>query len=127
MMSDPVPPDAPELPLLPPVEPVRQRVPFWGYHDLFVLIGLFVVSLIAGFGTVSGVFLLLRLNVHNELWRLLPAQFVAYLYLFLALWLLFRAQYGRPFWSSLGWTSLNLAPGRILSYGVILAFAIAIF
>jgi len=123
-MNDAVPPDTPELPMLPPVEPVKPRDPFWGYHDLFVLVGLFVVSLIAGFATVSGVILLLRLQVHNELWRLLPAQFVAYLYLFLALWLLFRTQYGRPFWSSLGWTNMRFRPISIISSGLVLAFAV---
>ena len=106
--------------------PPPDRVPFWGYHDLFVFIGFFVVSLVLGFMTVSGFLKLFRLNVENEVLKLLPAQFLAYLYLFLGVWLLFRTQYGRPFWSSLGWKGLGLKPGAIIAYGVLLAFAVGL-
>ena len=79
-----------------------------------------------GFATVSGFLMLVRLHVQNDVLKLLPAQFLAYLYLFLGLGLLFRTQYGRPFWSSLGWTSLGLKPGAIVAYGVLLAFAVGL-
>jgi membrane protease YdiL (CAAX protease family) len=126
MMSDSAPPELPDLSPEPAPAPPSERFPFWGYHDLFVFIGLFVVSLIAGFFTVSGFLKLTRIDVQNELLRALPAQFIAYLYLFLAVWLMFRSQYHRPFWASMGWTDLRLRPSAILSYGVLLAFAVGV-
>src|SRR5581483_7256998 len=133
MMSDPGTPELPGIPappprpdIPPPPPPPPERVPFWGYRDLFMFIGLFVGSLIAGFLTVSGILAILHVSPKNDLWRLLPAQFLAYLFLFLAVWLLFRAQYERPFWRSLGWTELRLRPTAIIACGVLLAFAVGI-
>jgi membrane protease YdiL (CAAX protease family) len=126
MMDDSVPPELPEQLPEPVPAPPAERYPFWGYQDLFVFVGLFVVSMIAAFAAVSGVLKLFRLDVQNDLLRLLPAQFLAYLLLFLSVALLFRAQYGRPFWSSLGWTDLRLRPTAIIAYGVLLAFTIGI-
>ena len=132
-MSDPAtpelpeftaPPPPPETP--PPPAPPPERVPFWGYHDLFMFIGLFVGSLVAAFAVVSGFLALFRIEVKNDLWRLLPAQFLAYLFLFLSLWMLFRAQYNRPFWRSLGWTDLPLRTTVIIAYGVLLAFTVGV-
>src|SRR5689334_2692747 len=103
-MSDPATPELPEFSAEPPPPPPLppERVPFWGYHDLLLFVGLFVGSLVAAFFAVNGVVALLRIDVKNDLWRLLPAQFLAYFFLFLCLCLLFRAQYNRPFWRSLG-------------------------
>src|ERR1044072_3073856 len=126
MMSDSAPPELPEFTDTPPAAPPPERFPFWGYHDLFVFVGLFIVSLIAGFATVTGLLKLFRVHVQNDLLRLLPAQFVAYLFLFLAVSLLFRTQYNRPFWSSMGWTNLRMRPGAIIAYGVLLAFTIGL-
>src|SRR5262245_12771162 len=123
MMSDSAPPELPETSDAPPP---TERVPFWGYHDLLVFVGLFVVSLIAGFAAVTGILKLFRVQVQNDLLRLLPAQFVAYLFLFLAVSLLFRTQYNRPFWSSMAWTNLRMRPVAIIAYGVLLAFAIGL-
>src|SRR5436309_1042412 len=118
-LSEPPPePAAFEVAQAPQPVPRPERFPFWGYHDLLVFIGLFVVSLVLGFATVSGFLRLFRLDVQNDVLKLLPAQFLAYLYLFLGVWLLFRTQYGRPFWSSLAWRRLGLKPGAIVAYGV---------
>src|SRR5215475_10219981 len=127
MMNDsafPELPELPEQPVAPPPPPPPERVPFWGYHDLFIFIIMFLISLTAGFATVNGFLKLFHISVHRDLFRLLPAQFLAYLFLFVGVSLLFRAQYGRPFWLSLGWTNLLLRPGAIVSYGVLLAFAV---
>jgi membrane protease YdiL (CAAX protease family) len=115
----------PEAPQLPPT-PAPERVPFWGYHDLFVVAGLFVVSLIGGFASVSIVLKLIHVDPKNDLFRLLPGQFIAYLFLFLSMRLMFRAQYQRPFWSSMGWTELRMRPSLIIAYGVLLAFAVGL-
>src|SRR3954452_10010223 len=117
MMDDSAPPELPELTPQPVPEPPPERIPFWGYHDLIIFIGLFIVSLIAGFAVVSGFLKVARVHPENDLFRALPAQFLAYLFVFLALWLMFRTQYDRPFWSSLNWTSLRLRSTAIISYG----------
>lgn len=117
----PAPETAPEAPPPPP-----ERIPFWGYHDVFVVAGLFVVSLIAGFATVGIVLRLAHVEPRNDLFRILPGQFLAYLFLFLSMRLMFRAQYRRPFWSSMGWTDLGMRPSLILAYGVLLALAVGV-
>src|SRR5712692_3801743 len=56
--------------------------------------------------------------------ELVPAQFVGYGLLFLALASLFKLQYGRPFWKSLGWVSSPIGAGKAILFGTLLAFAI---
>ena len=116
-MSDPEPPGLPEPP---------ERYPFWGYADLFVFIGLAMAGQIAALLLVQVVLWILHAEVKNDLLRMVPAQFLGYLFLFLCVWLMFRAQYGRPFWRSMGWTDVPLRTGAILALGVILAFAVGI-
>jgi membrane protease YdiL (CAAX protease family) len=122
--AEPTPPGLPPPELLPPPPP--ERVPFWGYRDLAVFVGLFIGSLIIAFLLTNGAMAVLHLNPANDLWRLLPAQFLAYILLFLAVWLMFRAQYDRPFWHSLGWINLGLRPTAIIAYGVLLAFTVGV-
>jgi membrane protease YdiL (CAAX protease family) len=125
-MSDPdLPGLPPELPP-PPASPPAERFPFWGYLDLCMFIGLAVASLIAGMLAVKGLLLVFRIQVHNEVLQLLPAQFLGYLFLFLMVCLMFRVQYGRPFWPSMGWVEPRLGTGAIVAYGVLLAFAVGI-
>jgi uncharacterized protein len=126
-MSDPGLPDfepPSELPQAQLPEPAPQRFPFWGYRDLFLFIGLAVASLLAGMLVVKLLLMLLRVHPHNELIQLLPAQFLGYLLLFLCVRLMFRVQYDRPFWQSLGWTEPPLGAGAIIGYGVLLAVAV---
>src|SRR5215469_9596489 len=125
-MSDPdLPGLPPELPP-PPASPPAERFPFWGYLDLCMFIGLAVASLIAGMLAVKGLLLVFRIQVHNEVLQLLPAQFLGYLFLFLMVCLMFRVQYGRPFWPSMGWVEPPLGTGAIVAYGVLLAFAVGV-
>jgi uncharacterized protein len=112
-------------PALPEPSPPPPRFPFWGYADLFVFIGLAFVSLLAGFATVKLFLVLFHLNVRNEVVKMLPAQFLGYLFLFLCVWLMFRVQYGRPFWRSLGWTTPPIGIGAMIGCGVLAAFAVA--
>jgi membrane protease YdiL (CAAX protease family) len=58
--------------------------------------------------------------------RLLPAQFVGYAILFALLFLLFKLQYGRPFWSSLGWVRTGQSFARLVIPGVLVAFGVAL-
>jgi membrane protease YdiL (CAAX protease family) len=124
-------PELPGLPDEPPSEPSTaqlppERHPFWGYTDLFVFIGLAVVSLAAGEIVVRVLLLLFHLNVQNDVVKLLPAQFLGYLFLFLLVRLMFQAKYGRPFWTSLGWTNARLKTSAIVAYGVLLAIAVGL-
>jgi membrane protease YdiL (CAAX protease family) len=128
-MSDPGLPGfepPPELPPAQPPEPPPERFPFWGYRDLFHFIGLAVASLIAGMLVVKLFLILLRIHPRNDLIQLLPAQFLGYLLLFLCVRMMFRAQYDRPFWQSLGWTEPGTGAAGIIVYGVLLAFAVGI-
>ncbi len=118
-------PDVPGPPEPPPSSP-PERVPFWSYNDLMVFIGLAIAGQIAGALLAQGAFLLLHARVKNELWKVLPAQFLGYLFLFLCVRLMFRAQYGRPFWTSLGWLEPRWRPGLIPALGVLLAFVVMV-
>lgn len=125
-MNDPdwpgLPEPAPDAEPLPPPPP--ERVPFWGYGDLFVFLGLAVAGQIAGVLLVQAFVLVSRQQVQSEVLKLLPAQFLGYVFLFVCVRLMFRAQYGRPFWQSLGWIAPKFTTGAILGYGVALAFLI---
>lgn len=110
----------------PPPPPPAERFPFWGYTDLFLFLGLAVVSLIAGEIFVRTALLLFHLEVRSEVVKLLPGQFLGYLLLFFCVRLMFRAQYGRPFWRSLGWIEIGLKPAAVAGYGALLAFAVAL-
>jgi membrane protease YdiL (CAAX protease family) len=54
----------------------------------------------------------------------LVQQFVGYFFLFLILVVIFRAQYNRPFWRSLGWKPFKPAPFVVMSAGCLTAFAV---
>src|SRR4051812_1331381 len=84
--------------------PLPERYPFWGYGDLLVFVGLAIPSMLLGFGFVKLAFWALRLHPKVATWELLLAQFAGYGLLFAALFGIFRLQYDRPFWTSLGWT-----------------------
>jgi uncharacterized protein len=124
-MSEPDSGGLPEPPP-PPLPPPPERFPFWGYADLFVFIGLAVAGQIAAALLVQLTLLILHRPVANEVVKLLPAQFLGYLFLFLCVRLMFRAQYGRPFWTSLGWIDAPWRTGAIVAIGVLLAIAVGL-
>lgn len=110
---------------VPPSEPPR-RSPFWGYGDLFLFVGLTLPSLLAGALIVKAVFAVFHITVANRAFELLPAQFTGYAILFSLLWMLFRFQYGQPFWNSLGWVDPPCTAARVVMMGVLLAVAVAV-
>jgi len=103
-----------------------ERHPFWGYSDLGLFIGLALPCMVGGMMVVKVFLWSLNLQVRQRVFELLPAQFLGYAFLFLLLWLLFRRQHGRPFWSSLGWTETRLRPSVLLGAGVATALAVAL-
>jgi membrane protease YdiL (CAAX protease family) len=115
-----------------PVEPVTrlesplppERDPFWNYSDLLVFAGLTLPSILVGSLAVRGVFWILHLHPALKTWELLSAQIAVYGFLLGVLAVLFRVQYDRPFWRSLGWVTPNLPFYSIVTGGVGLAMAI---
>jgi hypothetical protein len=104
MIEEP-PPPPPEAPPPPPPEP--ERYPFWGYLDLLFFAGLVIPSMLIGWAVVkAGMFLF---HIHAlRVSELLSEQFLGYGILFCGLLLMFRIEYHRPFWRSLGWTRASL-------------------
>jgi membrane protease YdiL (CAAX protease family) len=101
MIEEP-PPEAP-----PPPPPEPEREPFWGYLDLLFFAGLVIPSMLIGWAVVkAGMFLF---HIHAlPVAELLFWQFLGYGILFGGLRLMFRIEYERPFWRSLGWTNASL-------------------
>jgi membrane protease YdiL (CAAX protease family) len=106
-MTDEQPPSepAPEIDGAVSARPQPERYPFWGYHDLLLFAGLAIPCMLLGYGLVKGVLRLFRIDPAMRVVELLPEQFAGYVFLFGALLLIFRMEYGRPFWKSLGWTA----------------------
>ena len=114
----PVPPAEP--PAVPPVT-APERWPFWGYSDVAVFVGLFLASALAG--AFVGNVLIALFHIPKGLSALL-VQSLIYVLSFSALALLFRIQYDRGFWRSLGWTDLRLSPVLIVGLGVATALLV---
>jgi membrane protease YdiL (CAAX protease family) len=114
---------APEAPPEPrPPEP--ERDPFWGYLDLLVFAGLAIPSMVIGWAVVAaGMFLFRHAPRVTEL---LVEQFLGYGILFGGLLLIFRLQYERPFWRSLGWTRASMPFLLNVICGMGAAFVVAL-
>lgn len=119
----PPPPPHEEVPPPPPPD----RYPFWSYTDVALFIGLSIPCLLLGVGLVRGVAALFRLHPHLQITEPLIGQFVGYGFMLLVLKLIFRLQYDRPMWRSLGWNPLRLPPLIIVIAGLLTAFAVSFF
>lgn len=106
-----------------PPAPLSAPEVFWGYSELFLFMGLAVPAMLAGFGLVRAVLMLFRLHPIRAA-QVLMEQFVGYFFLFLILVVIFRLQYGRPFWESLGWKPVNAPPLKVVMAGWLTAFAV---
>jgi membrane protease YdiL (CAAX protease family) len=122
--AEPGPPEPPAEPAPPlPAEPERE--PFWGYSDLFLFAGLAIPCMLLGWALVKGAMLLFHVRAGVRVAELLPEQFLGYAILFGALAVIFRLQYGRPFWRSLGWKSARIPFLWIVSCGLAAAIVVA--
>jgi hypothetical protein len=92
----------------PPAPPEPERYPFWGYSDLLVFAGLAIPSMLTGWAVVKGGMWLFHIHAALRVSELLSEQFLGYGILFGGLLLMFRIEYERPFWRSLGWTRTSL-------------------
>ena len=115
-------PPAPE-PFEPPPPP-PERDPFWSYADLLIFAGLTIPCMLLGYGVVKAAFWVLHLHPAVKTWELLAEQFAGYALLLGALLALFRTQYDRPFWRSLGWVAPRLPFFSIVTGGVGLAMTV---
>jgi len=109
-----------------PIEPQLppERDPFWGYDDLLIFAGLAIPCMLLGYGFVKAGLWIFDFHLALKTWELLAEQFIGYALLFGVLVVLFRTQYNRPFWHSLGWVTPRLPFFTIAASGVGLALAI---
>ena len=103
-----------------------EPTPFWSYSDVLLFIGLLIASGIASFGLVALAISVFHIQNRSNVIEALVIQCLLYVLGFLALAVLFRVQYGRPFWRSLGWTAFRLPPAVISIYGLLTAFGVAL-
>lgn len=89
-----------------PTEP--ERVPFWGYADLFLMAGLSIPCMFGGFGLVKLTMMLLHWHAAAPAEEAVPETLIGYALLCAALTVILRVQYDRPFWRSLGWNSTGI-------------------
>ena len=110
----------------PPPPPVTEPYPFWTYMDLVLMVGMTVPCMAAGILLVRGVFWLLRLHPSLVVAELLPAQVLGYVFIFVAMTVMFRIQYERKFWESLAWRPSGVSPGWLAISGIATAIGVAI-
>lgn len=99
MIEPPLPPDSPTPP---PQEP--ERYPFWGYADVFLMAGLALPCMFVGWAIVRVAMWVAHLHTKAQGLEAVPEMLIGYALLFVLLMLIFRVQYDRPFWRSVGWT-----------------------
>jgi len=76
---------------------------FWNYRDLALFLGLAAPCLLGGALFAKAALLVLYIGTAHKALELLPGQFIGYALLYAALAFIFRFEYERPFWRSLGW------------------------
>ena len=88
-----------------PQPPAPERTPFWGYADVLLVAGLALPCMFLGWAAVR--LILWALHLHSGIpgVEAVTEMVLGYALLFGALALIFRVQYDRPFWRSLGWTA----------------------
>jgi membrane protease YdiL (CAAX protease family) len=105
--------------------PHEERYPFWTYGDVLLFCGLAVPCLLISWAVVKGAFAALGVRHAAPAVEPLAEQFILYLLLFGALMLVFRVQYDRPFWRSLGWTDMRVPFLWVAIAGVATAYMVA--
>lgn len=119
-LTPPLPLEEPSAP--PPPEPY----PFWTYVDVLLITFMILPCMALGVLLVKGGLWLLHAHITLAVAELLPAQVLGYLIVFSAIAVMFRAQYGKPFWHSLGWVPSHLPFAGIAISGVATAVGVGI-
>jgi len=97
---------------------------FWNYRDLALFLGLAAPCLLGGALLAKIALLALFVSTSHKALELLPGQFIGYALLYMALAFIFRFEYERPFWRSLGWRRPRYRIPSIIVLGSALAFAV---
>jgi uncharacterized protein len=102
-----------------------ERIPFWGYLDLLLFIGLFFASLLLLAGATQA-WVYFHPALKGDLMALaLPVQLVVYVFVYLCFRVLFGLKYRRGVFESLGWRNTGHSLLAAGAGGVFLAFAIS--
>lgn len=94
--------------------------PFWSYEDLALFLGAALPSLAIASLAVH------RIHFPDKGVATMTAQFLLYLLLLGALYLLVARRYGRPFWRSLGWTFEFRWPWTYAVAGPVMAISLGV-
>jgi membrane protease YdiL (CAAX protease family) len=99
-----------EQPIPPPPPPAAEaeRFPFWGYADVFLVAGLALPCMFLGWAIARLTLWIFRLHTAGQAEQAVAQMVIGYILLFALLKVIFRVQYDRPFWRSLGWTETRL-------------------
>jgi membrane protease YdiL (CAAX protease family) len=118
-------PDGLEGPRLLP--PAPERDPFWSYGDLLIFAGTTIPCMLVGYGLVKAGFWAFGFHPALKTWEMLAAQLAGYVLMLCVLLALFRTEYDRPLWRSLGWVTPRLPFFAIATSGVGFAMTILLF
>jgi uncharacterized protein len=103
----------------PPLYLAERERPFWGFAEVLLIVALFLPAIWIGTLAVDAA----SASLHRDPKLGLPmliAEFIAYVIVFVALWLLFR-RHGKPLFESLGWISQPFRPLHLAVLGLALA------
>lgn len=106
--------------------PAPEREPFWGYADLMLFAGFAAASLLVSLLLAKAAMAAFHLHAEGpvSVAVLVLAQMAGYGVLFGALGLMFRVQYDRPFWRSLGWAPLTIPALYLVTAGACTAISV---
>jgi membrane protease YdiL (CAAX protease family) len=105
-----------EQPIAPIPAAQPERDPFWGYADVFLIAGLALPCMFLGWVLVRLAVHITRLHMASGV-EAAPEMLLGYGLLFTALMVIFRVQYDRPLWRSLGWTWSRVPITGCVLYG----------
>ena len=105
-----------------PVTAEPERDPFWSYTDVFMFAGMMLPCFLIAFVIFPR---LAGFNPVAHPWQLVPEQSVFYALLGGILAALFRLQYDRPLWRSLGWIAHRFSLAWTLIAGVLTAILVS--
>jgi len=108
-----------------PPAPPPERYPFWSYGDLLLFTGLTIPCMLLGLGLVKFAMWAFHLRPAVRVMELLPEQFLGYVFLFCMLLLIFKLEYDKPFWASLGWKTTRLPWMWMVIAGISAAYVVA--
>ena len=113
-----IPPSAPP--------PPPERVPFWGYADVALMLGLSLPCMFAGIAVMRLLLWAAHLHLAQGV-ESVAGMLIGYCLLFAALKVIFQVQYDRPLLRSLGWTWAGVAVFQYAVYGFAALIAVGAF